>query len=191
MSPLNHTQIGTLGEQEFIKLLMLGTNGAIECARPVTDVERRDLETHIHGQFGRSLAFQVKCTTYINQRRHELSIHFRVPKGRVVSSPYFWYCFAYLDKESMAFGDPAFLVPSAEVHAHAAPRLHGDVWEFAFTPNMKPTSRDRWRPYRCAPKDVGKRVLQVLRKMPAKPAASPEGLGKLNLLPEVLWVLRA
>jgi hypothetical protein len=56
---------------------------------------------------------------------------------------------------------------------------------------MKPTSRDRWRPYRFAPKDVGKRVLAVLRKMPAKPAASPEGLGRLSRLPDVLWVLRA
>jgi hypothetical protein len=191
VSPLNHTQIGTLGEQEFIKLLMLGTNGAIECARPVTDDERRDLETHIHGQFGRSLAFQVKCTSMINQRTHLLAIDFKVPKGRVVSSPYFWYCFAYLDKKAMVFGDPVFLVPSAEVHAHAAPRLRGDVWSFAFRPNMKPTSRDRWHTYRFAPRNVGKRVLQVLRKMPAKPAASPEGLGKLSRLPDLVWALRA
>jgi hypothetical protein len=127
----------------------------------------------------------------INQRTHLLAIDFKVPKGRVVSSPYFWYCFAYLDKNAMAFGDPVFLVPSTEVHAHAAPRLRGDIWSFAFRPSMKSTSRDRWRTYRSAPKDVGKQVLQVLRKMPAKPAASPEGLRELSRFGDVLWVLRA
>jgi len=47
-----------------MKLLMSGSDGLIEVTAPVTDDERRDLETHIRGEFGRSLVFQVTSTRY-------------------------------------------------------------------------------------------------------------------------------
>jgi hypothetical protein len=76
-----------------MKLLMLGSGGELEVMAPATDDERRDLETHIRGQFTRGFIFQVKSTTYLDRRfkARRLSIHFPVAKDRLVSHPLFWY----------------------------------------------------------------------------------------------------
>ncbi len=83
MSPISTTQQGLIAEQEFMKLLMLGSGGDLEVSKPVTDDERRDLETHIRGQFTPSLIFQVKSTTHVDHRfkARRLSIHFPVAKA--------------------------------------------------------------------------------------------------------------
>lgn len=120
---------------------MLGSDGQIEASRPVTDDERRDVETHIRGEFIAGLIFQMKSTTYFDHRfkARRLSIHFAVEKDRLISHPLFWYCFAYLDVEAMAFADPVFVVPSIDVHEHAAPQLRGGTWSTsALASNLTP-----------------------------------------------------
>ncbi len=62
--PISDVQQGIIAQQEYMKLLMWGSDGQIEVTAPVTDDERRDLETHIRGEFGRSLVFQVTSTRY-------------------------------------------------------------------------------------------------------------------------------
>src|SRR5712692_1173099 len=42
-------QQGLIVQQEFAKLLMLGSGGRIEVAAPLTDDERRDCESHVSG----------------------------------------------------------------------------------------------------------------------------------------------
>ncbi len=190
MSPLSTTQQGLIGQQEFAKLLMLGTDGELEVTWSLTDDERRDLETHVHGEFGRSLAIQVKSTTYLEHRwkaRH-LAIHFPVREDRLTDHPLFWYFFAYLDRETMAFADPAFLVPSGEVHAHASPKLRGDTWSFLFAASLEPTSRDRWRDFRVAPRAVGPRVLDILKKSRRVRVPAAAATRRVLLPPETVWV---
>jgi hypothetical protein len=190
VSPISTTQQGVISEREFMKLLMLGSDGELEVSAPVTDDERRDLETHIRGQFGQGLIFQVKSTTYIDHRfkARRLSIHFPVAKDRLVSHPLFWYFFGYLDVEAMGFADPVFPVPSEEVHQHANPELRGDTWSFNFAPSMEPDAKDYWRKYQHATNEVGAYILHVLRTQkrtvpPLLAAESPQ-----QLPPGAIWV---
>ncbi len=186
---MNSVQIGTAGQLEFVKLLILGSDGKIEASWPVTDDERRDLETHVHGHFGRSIAFQVKCSAR-KDARGMLAISFHVAKTRLITHPLFWYCFAYLNPKLMAFADPLYLVPSSEVHAHAAPRQRGDAWRFSFHANLTGRARGgRWQPFRLAPQDAGRRVLEIFRGLPQKPAATlTAGAVRLSRLPDLLWI---
>ena len=144
VSPITTTQQGFIAEREFMKLLMLGSEGALEVLAPVTDDERRDLETHIRGQFTPGFIFQVKSTTYLDRRfkARRLSIHFPVAKDRLISHPLFWYFFGYLDVDAMGFADPVFPVPSLEVHQHATPELRGDTWSFNFGASLEPDAND-------------------------------------------------
>ena len=173
VSPITTTQQGFIAEREFMKLLMLGSEGALEVLAPVTDDERRDLETHIRGQFTPGFIFQVKSTTYLDRRfkARRLSIHFPVAKDRLISHPLFWYFFGYLDVDAMGFADPVFPVPSLEVHQHATPELRGDTWSFNFGASLEPDANDYWRKHQHPTKEVGRYILQELRAQ--KPAKTP------------------
>src|SRR5947209_14158340 len=59
---------------------------------------------------------------------------------------------------SIALQDPVFIVPSEEVHKHAAPHLDGDRWTFNFGASLDPDSQDRWVPFRVKAHEVGQRV---------------------------------
>jgi hypothetical protein len=190
MSPISTTQQGIIAEQEFMKLLMLGSDGDLEVSKPVTDDERRDLETHIRGQFTPSLVFQVKSTTHVDHRfkARRLSIHFPVAKIRLISHPLFWYFFGLLNLDAMGYADPVFPVPSEEVHRHATPELRGDTWSFNFCPSLEPDANDHWRKYQHSTKEVGKYIFQVLQTQ--KLAETPLlAAGSSQHLPEgVIWV---
>jgi hypothetical protein len=189
VSPISTTQQGVIAEHEFMKLLMLGSDGELEMSAAYTDDERRDLETHIRGQFTPGLFFQVKSTTYIEHRfkaRH-LSIHFPVAKERLISHPLFWYYFGYLDLAAMGYADPVFPVPSEEVHKHANPELRGETWSFNFAPSMEPDAEDHWRKFQHATKEVGGYILQVLRSQKlAGPPLLAAGSAQ-QLPPGVIW----
>jgi len=166
MSPLNSTQQGVVAEQEFAKLLILGSGGLLEVLRPMTDDERRDMEAHIRGRFGPPLTFQVKSTTHVDHRYpgRRLSIHFPVAKDRLWTDDSYYYFFAYLDVEAMAFADPIFLVPSKEVHQHASKELHGDTWSLNFGPSLEPDANDLWVPFRHTTRTIGNHVLHLMEK---------------------------
>ena len=190
VSPISTTQQGFIVEREFMKLLMLGSDGELEVMAPATDDERRDLETHIRGQFSRGLIFQVKGTTYLDPRfkARRLSIHFPVAKDRLVSHPLFWYFFAYLDVEAMGFANPVFPVPSAEVHAHASPELRDETWSFNFGASLEPDADDYWKRFQQAQKGVGRHVLQVLRARRTTGAPLLGSGASQELPPGSIWV---
>ena len=178
MSPITFTQQGIITQCEVAKILIITSDGMLEVALPLTDDDRRDMEIHMRGKFARSIAFQVKSTLHLAHRfkAYQLSMFFSVPKDRLISHPNFWYFFGYFDMKAMAFANPAFIVPSAEVHSHAAPHLDGDRWTFNFSASLDPDSQDRWVPFRVETYEVGKRVLdffgneQVRRGTPPLPA---------------------
>jgi hypothetical protein len=97
----------------------------------------------------------VKSTLHLAHRfkAYQLSMFFSVPKDRLISHPNFWYFFGYFDMKVMAFANPVFVVPSAEVHSHAAPRL--DV------------------PFRVQTHEVGRRVLDIFGEEKVSRDASP------------------
>lgn len=63
VSPITTTQQGFIAEREFMKLLMLGSDGELEVMALATDDEGRDPETHLRGQSTSGFIFQVKSAT--------------------------------------------------------------------------------------------------------------------------------
>jgi hypothetical protein len=158
-------QQGLIVEQEFAKLVMMGSKGRIELAPPLTDDERRDWELHVRGQFGFGLAVQVKSTMHLHSLgrvRPLLHTSFKVPVKHLVSSPFFYYFLAYLDPMLMRLGDPAFLIPSTIFHKHADPVRHGAYVEFNFAGSMLPGSHDLWQPYQVNTLEVGEKMLKIM-----------------------------
>ncbi len=190
MPRISMTQQGHIAEQECAKLAMIGSGGRIEVSSPMTDDERRDMEMHIRAEFGRHLAVQCKSTTYKEHRwkASRIIIPFRVAQARLISHPLFWYFFAFLDLKAMAFANPVFLVPSAEVHQHATRRVDGGTVFLHFEASLDPKSKDRWHTYQVAPEKVGERVLYILKNVPLKLAVSTEEAAGLSGIADVLWI---
>ncbi len=166
MSRLSDVQFSRFTETEVAKLLTFGRpRGALEVMVPMTDDERRDLETHLKEHFRLSLALQVKATRvlYPHGRGSRLQKRFFVKRERLIEDSFFWYFFGFMDLATAAFRAPVFLVPSHVVHAQAVHEVHGNIVEFDFVASMDSSSKDRWRPYACDPADIAGRVVKFLR----------------------------
>jgi len=186
--PISLVQQGTATEFEFLKLVVLGGNGELEASRPATDDDRRDADVHRRSDFSLGLGFQIKSAMHVDHpwAADRLHIRFTVLKDRLVTHPLFFYFFAFLDVRIMRFADPVFIVPSAEVHQHAIPHLHGDTWHFDFDASLGPDAHDRWLPYRVETLQVGKRILAIIRDLEKGQSSS------LTFPPrsDLLWVSR-
>lgn len=117
----------------------------------------------------------MKSTLHLAHRfkAYQLSMFFSVPKDRLVTHPNFLYFFGYFDMKAMAYANPVFVVPSAEVHSHAAPRLDGDRWTFNFGASLDPSSQDHWVPFRVQTHELGSRVLDIFGNEQGRHEASP------------------
>ena len=187
-SKISDVQQGIVTQNEFAKLVMMGSGGRIELAAPLTDEERRDFEVHVHGRYGSALALQVKSAmalTRLSANALYLRVHFGVRASRLVNDPVFWYFLAYFNPATIRFEDPTFLVPSAFLHEHASPRKKGDEWLFTFQASMERASHDQWEPYRVSQLALGKKVKQVIDDL-RKLGASHEVPGLLQM-PELIW----
>lgn len=175
MSPISFTQQGIVTQYELAKILIITSDGLLEVALPLTDDDRRDMEIHIRGKFARSVALQVKSTTHLEHpfKANRLSMFFSVPKAKLISHPNFWYYFGYFDLKLMRYANPVFIVPSEEVHTHAAPHLEGDRWTFNFGASLDPASQDRWVPWRTRTSEVGSRVLDIFGNEKVSRGVSP------------------
>jgi hypothetical protein len=187
--PISLVQQGTATEFEFLKLVILGGGGELEGSRPATDDDRRDADVHRRRDFLLGLGFQIKSAIEVLHpwATDLLHVRFTVRKDRLVTHPLFYYFFAFLDVRIMRFADPVFIVPSAEVHEHAIPHLHGDVWHFDFHASLGPNAHDRWVPFRVSTLEVGQRILAIIRDH--EKSKSPAGI-MLPDLSDLLWVNR-
>ena len=190
--PISLVQQGILTEFLFIILTVLGSDGALEVARQATDDDRRDADVHRRGDFILDLGFQIKSAIAVRQQwaAEKLHIRFSVLESRLVTHPNFYYFFAYLDTVAMRLADPVFIIPSAEVHEHAIPHLHGDTWRFDFHASLDPKARDRWVPYRVSTLEVGKWILAIIADLEKSQSASAVPAGAFDL-PGLTWVRRA
>src|SRR5205807_10024286 len=93
-----------------------------------------------------------------------LTIRFDIAKKHLEADSRLWYFFAFYDPKEMRFRGPVFLIPSTVFHKIGRAGVSkGKVW-FSMTASLAPTSRDRWSPFRVAPKDLGKRLLEIVDK---------------------------
>ena len=192
MSPLSNVQFNQVGQHEIAKLLMFGSDGRLEVTWPESDDERRDLETHLKQRFGTSLAIQIKLASTLRRWRRAdiLTIRFDAKPERLIDHPLFYYVFGCMDVVAMALRDPIFLVPSAKVHPLAGRPLRGGIVSLTFNGSMAAASKDRWHPYACAPRDLGKRVEQLLEQAAAEPLLGTPTGHALAGLPDLAWVGR-
>jgi hypothetical protein len=174
VSPLSDVQFSRFTETELAKLLTYGSDGLLEVMVPLTDDERRDIETHLKERFRLSLAIQVKATQvlYPHGRIERLQKRFFVKQERLFDDPFFWYFFAFMDLETMAFRAPVFLVPSKVVHRQAVHSVKGEIVDFDFVASMDPASKDQWREYACDPVEVAERVVKFLKATPSRRRAA-------------------
>jgi len=166
VSRLSDVQFSRFAEMEAAKLLTFGRpRGVLEVMLPMTDDERRDLETHIKEHFRLSMAIQVKASHVLYQhgRISRLQKRFFVKRERLIEDLFFWYFFGFMDLETAAYRAPVFFVPSHVVHAEAVHQVRGNIIDFNFVASMDQTSKDRWRPYACDPSEVAGRVIKFLR----------------------------
>ena len=194
MSPLSDVQFSRFAETEVAKLLTFGKpRGMLEVMVPMTDDERRDLETHIKEHFGLNMTLQVKASYVLYRlgRAPRLQKSFVVRPERLIEDALFWYFFGYMDLETMAFRAPVFLVPSHVVHNEAVHELRGGLIHFNFEASMDPKSRDRWRPYACDPAEIAGRVVKILRSKPSRQRAAAPATGSIVIEPGTILVARA
>src|SRR3982074_2249346 len=186
---ITKVQQGLIAQQEFAKLVMMGSRGRIELAPPLTDDERRDFEVHIRGQYGFGLAIQVKSTMYLRKvqrgQAHYLTTYFPVRATRLVNNPLYWYFLGYLDPKLMRFADPVFLIPSRVLHEHAAPERHGAFWTFMLMASMEAKTRDKWHPYRVNTLDLGEKMLEIMADLRRRPKLAPPSAAVMSLLGSV------
>ena len=164
--PLTKLQKGAIGENEFEKLAILETDGALQVGRPLTHDERRDREIYRRGTIAAGLAVQVRIRMDALTARQTIWITVTVARAHLRSSRRFWYFLGDFDRKAMRFHEPVFLVPSTVFHRRANPRQHRDVWYFHFHASLDPKVRDAWYRYRVETKDVGKRLLSILERSP-------------------------
>ena len=193
MSPLSDVQFSRFTETEVAKLLSFGSRGLLEVMVPLTDDERRDIETHLKQHFRLSLAIQVKASyvLYRHGRIERLQKRFFVKRERLIEDPFFWYFFGFMDLDTMAFRAPVFLVPSHVVHHDTVHRVQGKIVTFNFVASMDPSSKDRWRPYACEPAEVAGRVMKFLRAPSRRPRAGVSALTSTVAEPGTILVGRA
>src|SRR2546425_6161166 len=72
MSPLSNVQFSRFTETEVAKILTFGSDGLLEVMVPMTDDERRDIETHLKEKFRLSLSIQVKARHVLIRRNPPL-----------------------------------------------------------------------------------------------------------------------
>jgi hypothetical protein len=195
VSRLSDVQFSRCTETEVAKLLTFGRpRGALEVMVPMSDDERRDLETHLKEHFRLSLAMQVKAAHVLYQhgRVSRLQKRFLVKRKRLIEDLFFWYFFGFMDLSTAAFRAPVFLVPSHVVHTEAVHQVRGNVVEFNFVASMDPSSKDRWRPYACDPSEVAGRVVKFLRAQEGHKLAAMGGVaGSMIAQPGTILVARA
>src|SRR5712691_4405117 len=90
MSPLSNVQFSRFTETEVAKILTFGSDGLLEVMVPMTDDERRDIETHLKETFRLSLSIQVKARhVLVRRNRADLhSIRFDEKPERLITDPF-------------------------------------------------------------------------------------------------------
>jgi hypothetical protein len=179
--PLSTSQKGAIGQFAFLATAIATAKGELEVYSPVADNEGRDAEVRRHLKPAPAIGVQEKVafSTEPNgtgSRARYLVSRFSIAANRVQNDPRLWYFFAYYDGSQLRLYDPTFLVPAHVFHAVGRMGKTKGKIDFLMSANLSPNSRDRWTPFRVAPKDLGPRLLEIVDKT---------GLTATSLLPRL------
>jgi hypothetical protein len=167
--PLSPVQKGAIGQFAFLATAIATGKGLLEVYSPAADNEGRDAEVRRHLKALAAIGIQIKVaffTTMETRTAKYLTLRFPVLEDRVQDDPRLWYFFAYYDVRELRFHDPVFLIPAHIFHKMGRTGKQGRKIWFNILANLAPESRDRWSPYRVAPVDLGKRLLEIIDEMP-------------------------
>ena len=188
--PLSNVQKGAVGQYAFLSTALATGGGQVEAYTPVADNEGRDSQIRRHLKPMPGISVQIKVAFYLTKDKlhgKRLSIVVNLPAKRVQHDPRFWYFFGFYDTSELRLHNPVFLVPSDVFHKQGRARTvtKGRIW-FVFSTNPGPESHDMWSPYRVAPKDLGKRLLEIVD------SAGLTADGRMTGLPPGgIWLSRA
>jgi len=167
--PLSTSQKGAIGQFAFLATALVTGKGQVEVYSPAADNEGRDAEVRRHLKRAAALGIQIKVafsTVKSGGRARYIGVRFSILENRVQNDPRLWYFFALYDLRELRLHDPAFLIPSHVFHKMGRTGKRGGRIYFSLLADLAPESRDRWSPYRVAPKDLGKRLLQIIDEAP-------------------------
>jgi len=165
--PLSSVQKGAVGQLAFLASALVTGGGQIEAYPPASDNEGRDAQIRHHLKSTPGISLQIKVafhsSTNAGGRAKLLRIVFGLRPKSVQRDPRLWFFLAFYDTNELRFHDPVFLVPSETFYKLARrPAVTGGRKWFAFEGSMETKSRDQWVPYRVAPRDLGKRLLEIV-----------------------------
>jgi hypothetical protein len=183
--PLSRVQKGAIGQLTFVATALATSKGLVEVYIPAMDNEGRDAEIRRHLKPAPAIGIQLK-TDFSKRTKgrwaNYLEVRFDLPESRVQNDERLWYALAAYRFHLLGFADPVYLVPARVLHKLA--RRH--KWEgrirFVVSANMAPGSRDHWSPYRVAPRDLGKRLLEIIDDAPLAKIAGASKLPSDSLL---------
>jgi len=162
---ITNSEQGTITEAEFVKVVMLTSDGRAVPTRPVVDDEHRDFDIHLRRRLA-ALAVQLKTTLRLRKhgRQSMMQITFRLRPPLFTNSRY-WYFFAHFDPKTMRFTEPVFLVPSSFVHRHArrGRRTRNGAISFQIKASLGPDAHDKWTPFRLTLAELGPQIVEILR----------------------------
>ena len=167
--PLSRVQKGAVGQFAFLITALVTGKGQVEVYTPAIDNEGRDAEIRRHLKPAPAIGIQVKVTFSLRSngyRAKYLLLRFALPENRVQNDPRLWYLLAAFDGPQLRLDDPLFLVPAPVFHKLARRQMWKGRIRFAVSASMAPGSRDQWSRYRVAPKDLGKRLLEIIDEVP-------------------------
>jgi hypothetical protein len=167
--PLSRVQKGAVGQFAFLITALVTGKGQVEVYTPAIDNEGRDAEIRRHLKPAPAIGIQVKVAFALRSngyRAKYLLLRFALLANRVQNDPRLWYLLAAYNGRQLALEDPLFLVPARIFHKLARRSMWKGRIRFAVSASMAPGSRDQWSPYRVAPKDLGKRLLEIIDDAP-------------------------
>jgi hypothetical protein len=180
--PISSSEQGAITEAEFVKIVMLTSDGEAVPTRPVVDDEHRDFDIHRRRRLA-ALAMQLKTTLRLRKhgRQSMMQITFRLHPP-LFTSPQFWYFLAHFNVATMTFTEPMFLVPSTFLHKHA--RRGTSVGKsgipYQIKASLDPDAKDKWRPFRVTIAQLGPRIVEILSEFAAAQAALAEEANKVG-----------
>jgi hypothetical protein len=165
--PLSPIQKGAIGQFAFLATALVTGKGQVEIYTPAIDNEGRDAEIrrHLKGSPGVGIQVKVAFRSVTLRRTKYLDIRFGLPETKVQNDPRLWYFFAIFDSRQLRLGDPSFLIRSDVFHTMARRPSSRGLMRFSMMASLAPSSHDRWSPFRVAPNDLGKRLLEIVDEM--------------------------
>jgi len=167
--PLSTTQKGAIGQFAFLATALSTGKGELEVYSPAADNEGRDAEVRRHLRSALAIGIQEKVSfgtfkSGTGGRARYIGSRFSIVEERIQDDPRLWYFFALWGSDELRLHDPCFLVPAHVFHVMGRTGTEDGRVDFLMMASLSPDSRDRWSPFRVAPKDLGPRLLEIVDK---------------------------